>query len=95
MQSAVIFVFWCQQTAADLAVEEAEHQRHVEQEKEREKELMKLHSKDKRNKKEGGRRSKSKSGTSPGKNAVPDTPTPGMIVFAHIHIVVSKFSVPI
>ena len=38
---------------------------------------MKTHSKDKRNKKEAGRRSKSKSGTSPSKNTVPDTPTPG------------------
>lgn len=66
-----------QQVAADQAVEEAELQRHVEQEKEREKELMKIHSKDKRGKKDAGRRSKTKSGTSPGKNVVPDTPTPG------------------
>lgn len=65
------------QIAADQAVEEAELQRHVEQEREREKEFMKSHSKEKRSKKDGGRRSKTKSGTSPNKNVVPDSPIPG------------------
>ncbi|XP_065069955.1 sperm flagellar protein 2-like [Rhopilema esculentum] len=64
-QSAILAIE--AQSAADIAVEEAESQRHAEQEREREKELMKIHSKDKRSKKRGA---------SPGKNAVQETPTP-------------------
>ena len=67
--------------AADLAEEEAEAQRLAELEREREKELFKILSKDKRGKKDGGKRSKSRNGASPAKAVASETPTPGIRIF--------------
>eukprot|EP00794_Sanderia_malayensis_P007710 gene7710-8548_t len=66
------------QNAADIAEEEAQAQRNAELEKEREKELMKIQSKEKKGKKGagGGRRSQIKSGTSPGKSLITESPVP-------------------
>lgn len=72
-----LFPFCHYQVAAGLAEEEAEAQRLADLEREREKELFKILSKDKRGKKDG-RRSKSKSGASPAKAMVSETPTPGI-----------------